>query len=204
MIAIDIGLAGHALLLATMAAAIVRRRRWGGWARMLPLALGLASLVPLAGPSLAGRLFGLVGALSITTLALLALAIASFLSGRERLPQRDRRTLLAGVAAAALVLYPLSLGFADFDPYEAGYGSPYLLGLLALYALGAWLAGCHLTVAVITAALAAHLVGLMESDNLWDYLIDAPLAAYAMGSWLRVAAKRVRAVRAGEGLRGIP
>ena len=35
-------------------------------------------------------------------------------------------------------------------------------------------------------------------------LIDAPLAAYAMGSWLRVAAKRVRAVRAGEGLRGIP
>ena len=201
MMQIAFGLAGHALLIAAAAAAIARRRRWGRWARMLPIALGLASLVPLAGPSLAGHLFGLVGGLSVSTQALLALAIASFLSGRERVLESDRRTLLASVATAAFVLYPLSLGLGGFDPYAAGYGSPYLLGLLALYALAAWFAGRYFTVAVITAALAAHLAGLMESDNLWDYLIDAPLAAYAIGGWLWVAAQRVRAARAGESLR---
>jgi hypothetical protein len=127
---------------------------------------------------------------------LLALAIASFLSGRERILESDRRTLLASVATAAFVLYPLSLGFGGFDPYAAGYGSPYLLGLLAVYALAAWFTGRYFTVAVITAALAAHLAGLMESDNLWDYLIDAPLAAYAIGGWLWIAAQRVRGARA--------
>ncbi len=188
---IAFGLAGHALLVAAAAAAIARRRRWGRWARMLPIAAGLASLVPLAGPSLAGYLLGLVGGLSVTTQALLALAIASFLTGRERILESDRRTLLASVAMAAVVLYPLSLGLGGFDPYAAGFGSLTLLGLLALYALAAWFAGRSFAVAVITAALAAHHAGLMESDNLWDYLIDAPLAAYAIGGWLWIAAQRV-------------
>lgn len=192
MMQIAIGLAGHALLIAA-AAAVIARRRWGSWARILPMAAGLASLVPLAGPSLAGHLLGIFGSLSITTQALLALVIASFVSGRELIPEGDRRTILASVAAVALVLYPLGLGLGSFDPYAAGYGSPYLLGLLALFAIAAWFAGRYLTVAIITAALAAHLAGLMESDNLWDYLIDAPLAAYAIGFWLWIAARRLRA-----------
>lgn len=196
MMRIAFGLAGHALLIATATAAIARRRRWGRWARTLPIVVGLASLVPLAGPSLAGYLLGIFGGLSVTTQVLLALAIASFVSGRECVPESDRRTILASVAATACVLYPLGLGLGGFDPYAAGYGSPHLLGLLALFALAAWFAGRYFTVAIITAALAAQLAGLMESDNLWDYLIDAPLAAYAIGGWLWIAARRLRAVRA--------
>jgi hypothetical protein len=69
-----------------------------------------------------------------------------------------------------------------FDPYGAGYGSYVMLGALAVLTLAAWFARQHALVALLVLALAAQLAGVLESGNLWDYLLDPLLAVYAM-SW---------------------
>ena len=83
-------------------------------------------------------------------------------------------------AVAGLALYPMTLGVTRFDPYALGYGSRvFELALLAV-ALVAWYLNLHLIVLCVTLGIGAYLLGLMESRNLWDYLIDAPITIYAL------------------------
>jgi hypothetical protein len=192
-----LGLAGHALLVAVVAAAVARR--WVGDRRVcaaLALLAAALSLVPFGALAAVAYLRGVFGDLSVTTVVLLAAALGPLLAGREWVAERERAALLAAVGAAALLLYPLALGLTYVDPYAAGYGSYLLLGALALVSGGAWLARRQLLVAVIALALAAWLAGLLESQNLWDYLLDPLVAGYAWVRWLRGRWRAARAAAA--------
>lgn len=142
--------------------------------------IGLLALIPwssgaISGVSPAMALRGLWGDPSITTLQLLFLALISrtpsaFTTG-WRAP--------AAIAAIAALFYPLALGATDFDPYRLGY--PSLLALLLVLPLGIaavtlWWRGQSLWLWLLAIDLLAWTIGLLESPNLWDTLLDPLLA----------------------------
>ncbi len=143
-------------------------------------------MLPVFGLSLAGWLRGQVGDLSITSVLLLAIAliarIRQIAKGTENslCNARERFALLLFVSVLALLLYPFALGIGMVDPYRFGFGSVAFIVVLGLFALWAlWRNLLLLTLAIALAVLAWSL-GWYESSNLWDYLVDVPLAIYAL------------------------
>lgn len=136
--------------------------------------------VPLWGLSLGGLVRGITGDLSVPTLIFLLLAVVRTLSGRVPVDETDRLRTLKAIAIAALLFYPLVLGLGPFDPYRTGYGN--LWFVLALLGFTVWstLRYSMLLAIGIALAVAAWSVGLYESPNLWDYLLDPWLGIYAL------------------------
>lgn len=83
------------------------------------------------------------------------------------------------ILVAALSLYPMALGLGYFDPYRLGYGDPLFLGGLLLVTVYALFRQWWLPAMLIPLAVLAWAAGWYASPNLWDYLIDPFLAAYA-------------------------
>lgn len=189
------GLLGEAIAIAAIAS------RAPGVARLAPRArralLGvalLASFIPIGGLPLAAYLRGVVGDLSIASLVLLALYLARFCGTGAVVEavSSGRQALLALAAVTAVVFYPLALGWGGFDPYRLGYGSYALLGgLLGLTLWGA-LRDRVLVAVVISLAVAAWSAGWYESGNLWDYLLDPLVSAYALGALARRGLRELR------------
>ncbi|SFB78806.1 hypothetical protein SAMN05216344_103116 [Polaromonas sp. OV174] len=123
---------------------------------------------------------GISSDLSITLVALAALSLGRRLLGLGALEKRERMALNGVLAATALFLYPLALGWGDWDAYRLGWGAPGLwLALLAL-SVFCWVRGLRLLPMVVALALLAWTAGLLESTNLWDYLLDPWLATAAL------------------------
>ncbi len=165
-----IGLFGVTLLLARVGFALGPRQRS---ARFAVLAAAV-SFIPVGGLAVAGYVRGVTGDLSTTTLLLLC---AGFVGGIGR---SERLTISALVASSALFLYPMALGLGPFDPYRLGFAPQgLLLGVLAL-ALVAWFRRFYFLLACLLVAVASHGLGLFESTNLWDYLLDPWLAVVSI------------------------
>jgi len=137
-------------------------------------------LIPIGELPLAAYLRGVTGDLSITTLALIGCALSSPYIACDGNDARSRRALLTLVAAVALPLYPMFLGWTAIDPYRLGYSDPQFVSALMLVAFAAWLLNRHLIAACISLAILAWTTGWYESDNLWDYLLDPWVAVYAL------------------------
>jgi hypothetical protein len=65
-----------------------------------------------------------------------------------------------------------------------------LLGLL-LVCLVSWFAGLRLLPGLAALGLLAWAAGLMESNNLWDYLLDPWLAVFSLAYCTKHAIKRL-------------
>lgn len=142
----------------------------------------IALLIPVfgAGLPLAAFFRGIGGDLSVTLLALSVWSLSHRLAGLATMAKREQTALLAVVSAAALLLYPTALGLSGWDAYRLGWGSwTFFFALLGLCAFSMWL-GLRVIPAFIALALLAWGFGLMESVNLWDYLLDPFLSAYAL------------------------
>lgn len=169
------GLAAQALLVAWIAWLIKAR---GTPCRPCRLSMSTAAaavaLIPLVdGVSAAMALRALWGDPSVTTLQLLALALA----GR---PARIGRGTALALGAGGLVFYALALGFTDFDPYRLGYAAWPLAAALGLAALVAWQRGQPLYAWLLTVDLAVYAAGLPESGNFCDALFDPLLVGAAL------------------------
>jgi len=176
-----LGLFGCGLLSLAVVATLIRLRRVPVPARYaVMLAAALAVFVPIGDLSIAACVRGVTGDLSVTTLALAGAACFAQLTGRILIAQRDRRALCRLLVLAAAFLYPFALGWTPFDPYGLGYGSAGFVTALLVVALAAWGARLDLVVLIVVAATLAYLVGAQESRNLWDYLIDPLVSAYAL------------------------
>lgn len=163
--------------------------------RRLLFAAGVlvAVLLPVSGGlSAAGWLRGMVGDLSLTSVLLLAGALYPSLRPvqGELWNRRERLVLLCFIAALALLLYPFALGLGALDPYRAGYGTLGAVAMLGLLAFWLMRRGLVLLPLAIAVALLGWSLGVLESDNLWDYLLDVPLALYALGALVRALFKR--------------
>jgi len=177
------GLAGLAaavtvvLLLFPKIASLSRLRQ-----ALLFASLFAVMLIPFGEMPLAAYLRGATGDLSITTLVLLWRVLMGVWFGWGTDESMNRRMLLMLVALAAVVLYPLALGWGYIDPYRLGYGDPLFVVVLMLIALAAWIWKYHLTVVCIALATCAWAIGVYESDNLWDYMLDPWVSLYALGA----------------------
>lgn len=154
----------------------------------LLLAVFVLMLIPFGGMPLAAYVRGVTGDLSITTLVLVWCALSR--PWRDLEP-KHRHSLLAMIALAALVLYPMALGVGAYDTYRLGYGAPLFVAALLVISLIAWFRWSALLAFCIALAALAWATGWYESDNLWDYLIDPFVSVYALATIMICAARYV-------------
>ena len=124
---------------------------------------------------------GISADLSITLIALAVWRICCAAFNFPPPPKREKVVVLVAVALAALFLYPLALGWGDWDPYSPGWGSWGMLLALLLICAGCLANGLKVLPASVALALMAWSLSLMESSNLWDYLFDPWLSVFAIG-----------------------
>lgn len=175
------GLTGNTLLV-VYAALYSTRARKAAWGIRLGLAVLVCLLLwlPVAGIPAIVYVRGTLGDLSVTTVFLLVLGCWHELADRRPQESDQTRLLMLGVLAAGLTLYPWSLGLTRMDPYSWGYGSYVLSGVLCLVTLVCWLRRAYVVVGVLLLGVAAYLLRLGESTNLWDYLVDPLLVVFAL------------------------
>jgi hypothetical protein len=145
----------------------------------LLIAIAVILVIPFTGTRPVEALRATTGDFSITTLVLLITAAWRRIGDLPPLPWPQTRSTLLLVLVAAVLLYPAGLGMGQWDPYRLGFGLG--LPLFAALAVVAALSLRHyLTAFAISAALLAFGLRLLESENLWDYLLDPWLTVYAI------------------------
>lgn len=137
-----------------------------------------------------------LGDFSITAGLLALVAIQHRLTGHYWLPMRELRGSCLVLVALALWFYPMSMGSSSLDPYALGFGDPLFSGALLLVGLLAWLSRAYAACLLLVAAQVAFHFNLLQSDNLWDYLIDPWLVSWALGWLTRDRLLRAREARA--------
>jgi hypothetical protein len=173
---------------------------WGKWATAAVFVLLWCPVGPALLP-LVAYVRGISSDLSISLVAIACLGLYQRLSGARLVNGRERMLVNVAFAAAALFLYPLALGWGDWDAYRLGWGSPGLWAVLLVISLACWAKGFRLLPVLVALALLAWAAGALESTNLWDYLIDPWLAVAAIFQCLKSAVvwglARLRGTRGG-------
>ena len=134
---------------------------------------------------------GISSDLSITLVALACVGLCRRLLALSPVARREKLALYGVISVAALFLYPTALGWGDWDSYRSGWGSWGQWAALLALSLLCWIKGLRLLPMLVGLALLAWSAGLMESGNLWDYLLDPWLAGVALFQCLNSGAKRV-------------
>ena len=153
-------------------------------------------VVRLGDATLAMQLRAVIGDPAAVTAVLLALAAFA----PRQLPERPRPATLVGFAGVVTLLLwtPVFLGTFPFgfDARAIGWRPWPILAAMAVLAALAWRRRADGWVAVVGIALLCWGAGLVESDNLWDALVDPWIVGgcAAVGAGDAVAARR-RAVR---------
>lgn len=208
-----VGLLGFALAFAAGATAVVGRlagRRW--WCGLVGLAAGAAAFAPAQNIPVAGYLRAVFGDLSITGMLVLASAGVTAVTGRRVLRGNEWTALCGWSVLAGLVLYPLTLGLTRVDPYALGFRPRALVLVLAAITMWSWWRRQRTLALVFAADVAAFNWRVLESGNLWDYVLDPCLFAWAAATlmWRSVSALsaallvRARAGRISAGRTPVP
>ena len=161
--------------------------------RVMPLhpvwAKGLAALffvllwLPLGSAQIPALAYvrGISSDVSVTLVVLAVWQLCHFGLGWRTVAKHELLVVLGVVAAAAVLLYPLALGWGDWDAYRPGWGSWGMLASLLVLCAVCWAKNLRVLPALVALALLAWSLGLMESGNLWDYLLDPWLSLYSLG-----------------------
>jgi len=123
---------------------------------------------------------GLTGDLSITSLFMLLAAVYAQLLGETLIESEEKKLILRLVALLGIVFYPLALGVGQVDPYAWGYANPYMLGALLGFSLLMFVRQYYAIATTLLAVVLAWHTGLLQSVNLWDYLLDPFIFFYAL------------------------
>jgi hypothetical protein len=142
------------------------------------------------GLALAGYVFGLYGSISIASVLLLALKAAQILTGETYFSKDERGITYCLLAVGGLILYPTSLGLIVFNAYRSSFASPLFVLLLFALAIGFTMLRLRLPALLIGVCVAAFQLRLLESLNLWDYLLDPMLFFFSAALAIRYVAKR--------------
>jgi hypothetical protein len=139
-------------------------------------------LVPIQGLVVARWVAGLNTNFSVPLTALMAASVCERVCARPLLSEREWATAWLFGAVGGLALYPMALGLGGFDPYEWGW--PVSPLFIAVGAITAWLVWQQNRFGmVLLLAAVAFQLGLLESANYWDYLLDPIYSLVSIG-WL--------------------
>lgn len=151
-----------------------------GW--VLTLILGLISAgivgIPVGGLPLARWLISLNANFSVTLTAILFCKVTGTAFGIRLLDGKALLTCWLFSVIAGVMLYPMALGLGRWDPYQAGWGVSWLF-VVVYSATVVFLIMKDRFAMVMIAAIFAYNLHLLESTNLWDYLIDPFLVIFS-------------------------
>lgn len=142
---------------------------------------------------------GVFGDPAITTVVWLLLWLVGKASGGRFEVPGSRSQALVTLGLLALFLYPMALGVGAWDPYRDGFSPTWLLGLIAALGLWGWWQRNWLLVLLLASATVAYGLGMKESSNYWDYLLDPFIALYC---WLALLARGWRTLGIGKSRAG--
>ena len=137
-------------------------------------------LIPISNYAASHYIRVLTGDLSIFGFFWLGAAAVQVLATGSRFYTRQEHHIAMALLIAALVLYPSALGLSPLDSYSIGYlpnslgPAVFILFLCALW-LNYWVAAAGLTTALL-----AFYFSALESNNLWDYLMDPVIVFYSI------------------------
>ncbi len=178
--------AGHALLLTAILVRLTSGLRLDGIGRYTAVAITLIlAAIPLGQLSAAQYSLGLFGEISITSTILLGRYLLL-----PQASQLESRQLFILMLLTGALFYPFALGISMTDPYQWGYLNSYrgieppLLFLACLIApmILAIRLDNLLIILCINLALGGFMLKVLESNNIWDYLIDPLLFLYCLAS----------------------
>ncbi len=186
---------GTALVLMVVLAEAARRCRFEarGWRWCLWLALASICLAmfPVDGLPLARWLAGVVDHWSLPLLAIMASAVGRRCFGIELLHRTDRQHAWVFGVAAGAVLYPSALGWGAVDVFGFGWRFGPLFALIgALSAILIWRRS-RFGLVLLLAITAWHL-GVPESGNYWDCLLDPIYVVVSLGALALSLGRRSR------------
>ena len=188
------GYLGCMLFAAAVAARCASRYRFPQVARIiLVLASAALLLVPAGELMLVEYLRAVIGDLSIVTQLLLAAFLVGYVAQQRLHDERQLCAVMVATLAGAAFLYPAALGLVRVDPYALGYDALPFAAALAALTVTAWYLRFEWLAACLLVAVSAWVAGVLESRNLWDYLIDPLLALYAVFWLSRMALRRFTA-----------
>lgn len=121
----------------------------------------------------------ITGDLSVTGFLVFMLACVSALSRYDSW-SGVKVGVSSVIVLTAIALYPTALGLTYFDLYAHGF-YPIVLGpvLMVFFAWLLWF-GYALQATFLAAGFFVFALGLLDSDNLWDYLIDPVVVVYSI------------------------
>lgn len=155
---------------------------------VLIVGLTLLLMLPLDGDPAWYAVRGIFGDSSITAL-LFYIAFILQQNFSWQLCRPDELALLRRLlAVTALLLYPFALGLTGFDSYSLGYANPWLLAILFIMALLLWWRTYYFLAISLTASVAAWSLQMLESGNLWDYLLDPVFVVLLLLTYMKPAA----------------
>ena len=159
-------------------------KRPSGW--MPTLMLGVISalivIIPIDGLPLGRWVISINANFSMPLTAILLSKVLESGLG-ERL--FDRKTLFVTwvfALTAGMALYPMALGLGGLDPYGLGWGFSWLFVVLLVTTLVMLFLRNRLGIILMSCVLCYDL-HLLESQNLWDYLVD-PFLVFISGGAL--------------------
>jgi len=132
---------------------------------------------------------------SFTLTGLLLVALGSRLSGKGLFRKQDWRTAWIFGAIAGIVLYPMGLGLTRIDPYGWGWGA--VLPLITAVISSLLLLRGNRFGALLLIPFAGWVLGLQESTNFWDTLIDPFYAGGSLVAGLIALVKARRPLTSG-------
>jgi len=167
------GLLGCLLFLVAVPLTLVKQPRFSRKSITIVMfvILGLA-ILPINDLTLLAYIRAVLADLSITSMVMLSIMIASSYSGQQYITNHDRRLLGNSLLIGALILYPLGLGLTPYDTYSIGYGDPLLFGLLLAFAAYTLWKKAMFVLGLLLMTIIAYLLNVLASDNLWDYMLD--------------------------------
>ena len=155
----------------------------------------IVTLIPVHGLSLFMYAWSIIGDLSLTSKTYLVAWLLYRLGGPVVTDMKEVGKVMLGITVIGLVFYPLSLGLTSFDPYSTGYSASILIVLTVILLVYGLRNGYLVLSASMLLALWAYLLGLMESDNLFDYLLDPMLFLYAAGFTCVTLLRNLKAIK---------
>lgn len=136
-----------------------------------------------------------IGDLSLSTTLICAWFLWNSYQGRfqnrDKALQQEKIALdwlsLCGIfTLLGILLYPLALGWSSYDTYGLGYYHWFLTALVSLLAIFFYVRQKSFFAFLFASILIGYALNLLESTNLWDYLIDPLLFLYCVFHLLKV------------------
>ncbi len=154
-----------------------------GWRLTLILGLisGILVLLPVGGLPLARWLIGMNANFSFPLVAMAFNKAWEHATGSRVLDGKASTASWMFGLAAGLALYPMALGLGDFDPYTLGWGPSWLFGFLTAATIVFVLMKNRFAV-VLIACILGYDLDLLESTNLWDYLVDPFFVLFSLAA----------------------